>query len=145
MLNEKWNTLFDTLKSTGANLKDMVTEKGQAAMETTIEAIEKWLEEFPKIESYGLTVANFSFIMRLSPSLEVELKGDHADFPMDRLDAIIKENKSTSLTGMVFTSIRTAYRLHAKIAKQPEDLLLVKIKLSLSPEISVFIGKIRVN
>ena len=83
--------------------------------------------------------------MRLSPSLEVELKGNHEHFSIDRLDAIIKENKSTSLTGMVFTSIRTAYRLHSKIARQPEDLLLVKIRLSLSPEISVFIGKLRVT
>jgi hypothetical protein len=144
-MNEKWNALFETVKSTGANLKDMVAEKGQAAMDSTIEAIEKWLEEFPKIESYGLSISSFSFIMRLSPSLEVELRGNHEDFPIERLDQIIKENKATSLSNMVFTSIRTAYRLHAKIAKQPEDLLLVKIRLSLSPEISVFIGKLRVS
>jgi hypothetical protein len=57
-MNEKWNALFETVKSTGANLKDMVAEKGQAAMDSTIEAIEKWLEEFPKIESYGLSISS---------------------------------------------------------------------------------------
>lgn len=125
--------------------KNVASEASQAALDNTLLAIEKWLEEFPKIESYGLQISSFSFIMRLSPSLEVEMKGNHEDFPVERLDAIIAENKKTSLTGMLFTAIRTAYRLHAKIAAKPEDLLLLKMRLSLSPEISVFIGKLRVS
>jgi hypothetical protein len=42
---------------------------------------------------------------------------------------------------MVFSAIKTAYRLHAKIAQTLEEPLIVKIRLSLSPEISVFVGK----
>jgi hypothetical protein len=125
--------------------KTAATGASQAALDTTIQAIEKWLEEFPKIEGYGLQISNFSFIMRISPSLEIEMKGNHEDFPISRLDEIIAQNKKTSLVGMVFTAIRTAYRLHSKIASKPDDLLLVKLRLSISPEISVFIGKVRVS
>ncbi len=125
--------------------KNAASGASQAALDSTIQAIEKWLEEFPKIESYGLQISNFSFIMRISPSLEIELKGNHEDFPISRLDEIIAQNKKTSLVGMVFTAIRTAYRLHSKIASKPDELLLVKLRLSISPEISVFIGKLRVS
>jgi hypothetical protein len=136
--------IFETAKNTGAVLREKAAAAGQAAFENTLQAIEKWLEEFPKIESYGLRVSNFAFTMGLSPSLEVELKGERADFPAERLAEIIAEHKSGSLTGMVFSAVRTAYKLHAKIAQTPDDMLLVKIRLSLSPEISVFIGKPRV-
>lgn len=134
----KLNNIFESAKN-AAN------EAGQAALDATLQAIEKWLEEFPKIESYGLQISNFSFIMRLSPSLEIEMKGNHEDFPIARLEEIIAENKKTSLTGMLFSAIRTAYRLHSKIAAKPEDQLLIKMRLSLSPEIAVFIGKVRVG
>ncbi len=144
-MKETWSSIFESAKQAGSVLREKASEASQSAIDSTLSSIEKWLEEFPKIEAYGLSISSFSFIMRLSPSLDIELKGNHSDFPMSKLDEIIQENKTTSLSGMVFTSIRTAYRLHAKIAQQPEDLLLVKIRLSLSPEISVFIGKLRVN
>lgn len=141
-MKDTLNNLFETAKNAGSMLREKATEVGQGAVDSTIAAIEKWLEEFPRIEAYGLKVSGFSFIMRISPSLEVELKGKHADFGPERLDAILAENKTTSLTGMLFTAIRTAYRLHGKIAQAPQDPLIVKIRLSLSPEISVFIGKL---
>lgn len=144
-MKDTLKTLIETAKTTGALFQDKISEAGQAAIDGTIQAIEKWLEEFPKLESYGLKVANFSFVMRLSPSLEVEMRGVNADFPPQRIAEILAENKSTSLTGMIFSAIRTTYRLHAKISPAPVDPLIVKIKLSLSPEISVFIGTPRVN
>jgi len=42
---------------------------------------------------------------------------------------------------MVFSAIKTAYRLHGKIAKTLKEPLIVKIRLSISPEISVFVGR----
>lgn len=144
-MKDTLNALFESAKSASTTLRDKAAEVGQGALDSTIQAIEKWLEEFPRIESYGLRVSSFSFIMRLSPSLEVELKGKHADFSLERLNEIVAENKSTTLTGMVFTAIRTAYRLYGKIASNPKDPLIVKIRLSLSPEISVFIGDLRVT
>ena len=141
-MKDKFNTLIETARNAGSAIREKATEVGQNAVDGTIAAIEKWLEEFPRIESYGLKISSFSFIMRLSPSLDVEMRGKHASFSRERLDEIIAENKSTSLTGMVFSAIRTAYRLHGKIASKPQDPIIVKIRLSLSPEISVFIGEL---
>jgi hypothetical protein len=141
-MKEQLNTLLETARNAGTVIKEKAVGVGQSAVDGTVEAIERWLEEFPKIESYGLKISSFSFIMRLSPSLDVELRGKHASFKKERLDEILAENKSTSLTGMVFAAIRTAYRLHGKIASKPQDPIIVKIRLSLSPEISVFIGEL---
>ncbi len=144
-MKDHFNAMLDAAKTAGNTLREKAANAGQAAMDNTVSAIEKWLEEFPKISSYGLDVSNFAFTMGLSPSLEVELKGAHSDFPPDRLTQIIGENKTGSLTGMIFTAVRTTYKLHRKIAPKPEELLIVKIKLALSPEIMVVIGRPRVN
>lgn len=140
-MKDKLNFLFESAKSAGSVIREKAVAAGQAAMDGTVQAIEKWLEEFPKIESYGLQVSNFAFVMGLAPSLEVEMTGSHFSFPPEKLTEILAENKSSSLTGMVFTAVKTAYRLHGKIAQTPEEPLIVKIRLSLSPEISVFVGR----
>lgn len=124
-------------------LREKAADAGQAAWDKTILAIEKWLEEFPRIEGYGLKVSNFGFVVGISPALEVELQGEHADFPPARLATILAENKSSSLAGMIFNAVRTAYRLHAKIAKVPSEQLTVRLRLAIAPEISVFLGKPR--
>jgi ParB-like chromosome segregation protein Spo0J len=140
-MKEKWSTFFESAQGAGTFLKQKAAGVSQAALERTISAIEKWLEEFPKIEGYGLQVTNFAFVMGLSPALEVELSSSHVNFPPEKLAEILAAHKSGSLTGMVFSAIKTAYRLHAKIAQTLEEPLIVKIRLSLSPEISVFVGK----
>ncbi len=140
-MKEKLSTLFESVQNAGNVLKEKTAGMSQAALEHTVSAIEKWLEEFPKIEAYGLQVTNFAFVMGLSPALEVELSGSHVSFPPEKLAEILAAHKSGSLTGMVFGAIKTAYRLHAKIAQTLEEPLIVKIRLSLSPEISVFVGK----
>lgn len=140
-MKDKLNSLLESAKNTGAVLREKAVAAGQAAMDSTVQAIEKWLEEFPKIESHGLQVSNFAFSMGLAPSLEVEMTGSHFSFSAEKLSEILSENKSGSLTWMVFNAVKTAYRLHRKIAKTREEPLIVKIRLSLSPEISVFVGQ----
>jgi hypothetical protein len=141
MMKKHFDALIQTAKDTGAKLKEKAAETGMTTVDNVVAAIEKWLVEFPKIESYGLRVMNFSFVMSLSPSLEVELLGNQKDFPPEKLDQIIEENKAGSLTGMIFKAVRTAYKLHRKIAEKPDEILIIKIRLSFSPEISVYIGK----
>lgn len=143
-MKDTFKSLLESAMSTGSKLQEKASAVGQAAVDNTVQAIEKWLEEFPKIESYGLKVTNFSFVMKISPSLEVEMRGKHSSFPPERLAEILAENKSGSLTGMIFTAIKTTYRLHAKVSTTCDDPLIVKIRLSLSPEIAVFIGAPRV-
>jgi hypothetical protein len=144
IMKDHLNALLETAKMTGAVLKEKASAAGQAAADSVIAAIEKWLEEFPKIESYGLQIRTFSFVMGLSPSLEVEMVGSHDSFTPDKIAEILKENKAGSLTGMVFTAVKTTYKLHSKISQQPDDPLIIRIKLALSPEIAVFIGRPRV-
>lgn len=135
------DTLLEMTRNAGSSIREKAVAAGQAAMDNTILAIEKWLEEFPKIEGYGLQVSNFSFAVGLMPALEVELSGSHFSFPPEKLSEILAENKTGSLAWMVFNAVKTAYRLHEKIAKTREEPLIVKIRLSLSPEISVFVGR----
>ena len=140
-MKDQFSTFFDAAKDVGEKIREKASNLSQAAVDNTIQAIEKWLEEFPRIEAYGLQIATFSFNVGLSPSLEVEMRGVRADFPSERLAQIIAENKSGSLTAMVFGAVKTAYRLHGKISQTPDEALFVRIRLSISPEISVFIGR----
>jgi hypothetical protein len=144
-MKDSISSLFESAKNAGAFIKEKAAAASQATMDSILHSIEKWLEEFPKIESYGLQIRNFGFIMGLSPALEVEMVGSKDSFPPERLNEIIAENKSTSLTGMIFSAIRTTYKLHAKVAQEPEDPLIIKIRLSISPEIAVYIGRPRVG
>lgn len=140
-MKEKLNALFETAQHAGTFLKEKAASAGQAAVDSTISTIEKWLEEIPKLEEHGLKVTNFAFVMGLSPALEVQMSGRHDSFPPEKLAEIMASVKSGSLTGMVFGAVKTTYRLHGKIAPEPEGPLTVKMRLALSPEISVFIGK----
>jgi hypothetical protein len=110
-MKESLKNLLQTVKDTGSLVQEKTSAMGQAAVDSTI-----------------------------SPSLEVEMRGKHVDFPPDRIAAILAEHKSSSLTGMIFSAVKTTYRLHSKIAPVKEDPLIVKIRLSLSPEISVSVG-----
>ncbi len=140
-MKDSFSNFFENASSL---LREKANDAGQAAWDKTIQAIEKWLEEFPRLEAYGLRVSNFGFVVGISPALEVELQGEHSSFPPARLAAILAENKPTSLVGMIFNAVRTAYRLHAKIAKAPSEQLTVRLRLAITPEISVFLGKPRV-
>lgn len=143
-LKEQLNTLFQTAMEAGEKIRGKAAAAGQATMDNVIQRIEKWLEEFPKIESYGLRQTSFAFSMSISPSLEVELQGKNSDFPAERLAEILAESKSTSLSFMIFSAVKTTHRLHRKIAQVPDELLIIRIRLSISPEISVNVGRPRV-
>ncbi|MCB9354730.1 MAG: hypothetical protein H6575_09190 [Lewinellaceae bacterium] len=135
------NELFNAARQTGTAIAEKAKAAGQAAVDSTLQKIENWLEEFPRIESYGLRVTGSAFVMGIMPALEVEFKGAHADFPDEKISAILEENASGSLTWMVYHAVKNAYRLHRKITPTFDDPLIVKIRLSLSPEISVFVGQ----
>ncbi|MCB9264710.1 MAG: hypothetical protein H6558_06785 [Lewinellaceae bacterium] len=124
----------ETLREQAANL-------GEGAKEKTYQLIEEWLQVFPKLEIYGLEMTSFSLAVALSPALEVELKGAHEKFPKERLDEIIQENRRNAALVSVFTTIRTTYNLHRRTYANLNDPLIVKIRIRLSPEIKVYIGK----
>lgn len=144
-MKTKFNQLLDDAKSAGNKIKEKASEIGQAASDKVVTTMEHWLEEFPRIESYGLKISSFSFIMAISPKIEIEMIGSHADFSAKRLDEIIAELNGSSLSAMIFKAIRTTYSLHRKVAQELEDPLIVKIRLSITPEVSVFIGRPMIN
>lgn len=124
----------DTIKTQAGSI-------GDSAKEKTYRLIEEWLKIFPKLEIYGLQITSFSLGVALSPSLEVELKGDHENFPTARIDEILDENKGSAAMYSVFNTIKMAYNLHRQTYANLEDPLIVKIRIRLSPEIKVYIGK----
>lgn len=144
-MKEKLNTILESAKAKGSALKEKAAAGGQEAMAKMIGAMDKWLVEFPHIESYGLEVKNFMLNMSLSPSIEMELVGTCAAFPPTRLTEIMQENKPSSLTYMIMKAIHTTYQLHDKVTQYIEDPLIIKIRISLSPEISVFLGQPRIS
>lgn len=122
-------------------VKDQASTLGEGAKEKTFQLIDEWLTVFPTLEVYGLEITSFSLSIALSPSLEVEFKGEHKNFPPERLKQILEENKSNAALTSVFTTIKTTYNLHRKIYATLNDPLILKIRIKITPEIRVFIGE----
>ena len=137
--------MIEKIKKALQEATDMIKEQastlGDGAKEKSFALIEEWLKVFPKLEIYGLEVTSFALSVALSPALEVELKGDHQQFPKERIQEILAENKGNTAMISVFNTIRMTYSLHRKIYATLKDPLIVKIKIRLSPEIKVYIGK----
>jgi hypothetical protein len=77
----------------------------------------------------------------LSPSLEVELTGSVGACTTERLDEILSEKDQNSTVKWIFQAIRTTVVLHSKANASHIEPLIVKIRVRLSPEIQVFVGR----
>ena len=137
--------MIDKLKRTFQEatemLKDQAANLGEGAKERSYKLIEDWLQIFPKLEIYGLEITSFALGVAISPSLEVELKGNHEDFTQERLNEILEEHGKNPAMFSVFNTIKMTYNLHRRIYATLKDPLIVKVKLRISPEIKVFIGE----
>lgn len=114
---------------------------GEGTREKTNKIIEDWLTIFPVLEGYGLKVTSFSMTLGLSPSLNVELVGDHQNWQEDRIAERADQHKGEAALNLVFTAIRTAYRLHQRTKAELRDPLIIKIIVGLSPEVRVVLGE----
>lgn len=132
--------LIKTIQDTGQSLIDQTSQLGSGAKEKTFAVIEDWLEIFPQLEAYGLKVECFSLGIAISPSVEVDLKGKHEDFTEEKLLAMMDEADDRALR-TVLSTINTTYNMHRKVTKDLEDPLIVQVRISLSPEVRVFIGE----
>lgn len=121
--------------------KEQANQIGGSAKEKAFQLIDDWLAVFPKLENYGLKLNSCALSVAISPALEVEMLGNHQEFPPERLEDIIEQVKGDTALLSVFTTIRTAYSIQRKINPILNDPLIVKIKIRLSPEIKVFIGE----
>ncbi|PHI21159.1 hypothetical protein CEQ90_03830 [Lewinellaceae bacterium SD302] len=114
---------------------------GEGTKEKTNQLIEDWLKIFPQLEIYGLAINSFSLGLAISPSLQAELISSHEDWTFERLDELMQKHRGQAAITMVFTAIRTAYRLHQKTLATRRDPLIVKVSIRLSPEVRVVIGQ----
>jgi hypothetical protein len=136
-----FDKFWKSLQQAGETLREQAAHFGTSAKEKSYETIEEWIQSFPKLEAYGLTIKSFALAAAISPALEVEFTGNHAEFPPERIREILEENKGNPVIQSVFNTIKTTYNLHRKIKLEFNDPLIVKVKVRLSPEIKVFIGE----
>jgi len=129
------------IKEASEALREQAANLGEGAKEKSFQLIEEWLQVFPKLEIAGLHITSFALSVALSPALEVELKGSHKQFPPERLSELMKEHKSNAALVSVFQTIKTTYNLHRRTYADLNDPLVVKVRIRLSPEIKVYIGK----
>lgn len=106
----------------------------------TNKVINRWLDVLPTIEKYGLKITSFAMSYSINPSLEVELVGKSAEFPLERIREILEENKSSASITSVFQAVRTTKNLYERTKSTPQEDLIIEIKIRFSPEIKVFLG-----
>ncbi len=137
--------MFDQIKtqldSAQKKAKKAATDFSDAAREKGMAMIESWVEILPTVEKQGLEITSFGLTLGLSPSLEVELQGSVGACTTERLDEILSENDQNSTVKWIFQAIRTTVQMHARANASPIEPLIVKIRVRLSPEIQVFVGK----
>lgn len=114
---------------------------GDAAKTKGYQIIDQWVSILPQLEAYGFEMGYFSVAVSINPTLEVEMRADPKDFPLDRIQAILDENKGSTPMHLVFSTIKTTYLLHKKSKLAFRDPLSVRITVKLSPEIKVAYGK----
>lgn len=132
---------MQTVRDATEALKDEATQLGEDAKEKTYRLIDEWLQIFPKLQHYGLHVNSFALQVALSPALEVELVGHHTDFSMDRIDEILKQSKGNTALTSVFTAIKTTYALQSRTRLSPIEPLILRLRIKITPEIKVYLGK----
>lgn len=129
------------MKEASETLKTQINTVGGHTKEKAYQMIEEWLLAIPILEQEGLETTSFALSIAISPSLEVELKGESRAFTVERLEKLKEKYKSKVPLQAIFTTIRTTYRMHRSINAPLKEPLVVKIKAKLTPEVSVFIGE----
>ncbi|WP_020539454.1 hypothetical protein [Lewinella cohaerens] len=133
--------IVKTLQDASGTIREQANNLGTGAKEKTYSLIEDWLQVFPQLEIYGLKVESFALGVALSPSLEVDLKGAHADFSTERLEELLAKEGNSAALRTVLSTIKTTYSLHRRIYADIQEPLIVKIRVKISPEVKVFIGE----
>ncbi|RMG76558.1 MAG: hypothetical protein D6714_21170 [Bacteroidetes bacterium] len=136
--------LKNTLQQAGSLLKEQAGNIGDSAKEKVWQLIEEWVRIIPKLEECGLSVTSFGSSISISPTLEVEMVGKHADFTKEKLYALLDKNKTNTPLRLVFNTLKTTYNLHKESGGTLKEPLILKIRVGLSPEIRVFFGEPRI-
>lgn len=134
MLESIWN-------ATRKGLGDISATMSEGAKEKTLTMIEDWLEIFPQLAEYGLEITSFAMGLAISPSLNVELLGSHANWSDEAIAKRLEDHKGEHAITTVLSTIRTAYRLQRQTKAPLRDPLILKIIVKISPEVRVVLGQ----
>lgn len=134
------NKLFEGLQQAGEVLKEQAGNISGMTKEKTYEIIEDWLKIFPQLQKAGLEVTSFGLSIALSPSLEVEMLGNHDDFTDEKIKEILENNEDSRAMSSVMSAIKTTYNLYQKAEVPMQEPLLVRLSIKMPPEVNVFIG-----
>jgi hypothetical protein len=119
---------------------DVLVEKANLLKKGSNKMIDSWLEVLPRIASYGFEINSFAMNYSLNPSMEVELIGNLEDFPSERISEILKENKNSPAIRSVFQALKTTINLQKRLKETPKNEIIIEVRVSISPEIKVFLG-----
>lgn len=133
--------MVDILRKALQEASEVVGNISANAKEKGYELIEEWLKSVPTLRESGLEVTSFALGVAISPSLELELRGKHEDFPPERIQELLNQSKSNPVTTSVFTTLKTTYKLHASIDAPIQNPLIIKVKVKIPPEINIFLGE----
>lgn len=132
-LIDQAGVITDSIKEQANNLSENAKEKANAVIQT-------WVGNLPLLESYGLKNIYFGITMSLSPSLELEMKGNREDFSVETLEKILAENKGNSTVTIIFSAIKNAVKMYESAGIEKHSNMYVKIAVRLSPEVKVAFG-----
>ena len=103
--------------------------------------IYSWVNVFPELESHHLRVSSYGVNVGMTPSLDVELIGDPAIINEQSLPGIISDLGGNRPAVTVFRAIQKSIQWHRKMSIQtPYDRIYVKLLVSATPEIKVYLG-----
>lgn len=137
--------MFQKITSGLSDAKDAIKEGankiGDAARDKAMSVVDDWVAVLPKLEELGFEVTSFGITMSITPAMEVELEGKAEDFPLERLDELMKETQTGGLVNMFLGAVRTTVKLHERAGVDVGKPFYIKLNVTLSPEIRVFIGQ----
>lgn len=133
--------IWKSIQEASGTIMQQADQFGKGAKEKAYELIGQWIAIFPLLESEGLSINSFAMGYSISPTLEVEFVGAHKDFTPDRLEALIQQYRNNALMLSVLKTIQTTYGLHKRTQSTIIDPLIVKVKIGISPQVKVYIGK----
>ncbi|MFT4761357.1 MAG: hypothetical protein ACI9XO_003366 [Paraglaciecola sp.] len=130
----------NSLQLASGMIKEQAATLSDSAKERGYRLIEDWITVLPKFEEMGFEITSFAVGISISPILEVEMTAEHEQFPVNRIEEILEDNKISTPISLVFNTIKTTYNLHARAECSIKEPLIVKIRVKMPPEIKVFLG-----
>jgi hypothetical protein len=141
-LNDASGAVKDQVNTLTEQVSDQITTLTDSVKERANAIIEDWITIFPNLESYGLKIMSFGLKMGINPTLEVELQGNARSFSPEKIDAALADCQGNKALTTVFKTIKTTYDWHARTgANYHFKSIFLKISVSITPEIMVYLGE----